>query len=253
MVTILTKKINYRTAFLKNMYLDNLTMNEFKSRLNEKLVVILPIGAVEEHGSHLPLCTDSIQPEFIAEKVAEKTNSLIAPPIRYGVCMSTKNFPGTISIKFDTLRSLIYDILSELVRNGVKNILVLSGHAGRLHMSALKLAAYNIVEEENVKVAVLSDYDFAYIFKEIEFPKDDGHAGAIETSRVLSIREDLVKGKGINSHVKFPKFFVLNHIEKFFPSGVMGMPSHASKEKGKLLNDFIVDEIVKLVENFQNI
>lgn len=234
------------------MYLDELTMTEFKSTVNEKLVVILPIGAVEEHGSHLPLCTDSIQPEFIAEKVAKKTDSLIAPPIRYGVCMSTRNFPGTLSINFDTLRALIYDILSELVRNGIKNILVLSGHAGRLHMSALRLSAHKIVEEHNVKVVVLSDYDIAYNFREFEFPKDDGHSGAIETSRVLSIREELVKGKGIDTKVEFPKFFVLRHPEKLFPSGVMGKPSLASIVKGEMLNDFIVEEIVKLVEKMRD-
>lgn len=234
------------------MYLDELTMTEFYSRLDEKLVVILPIGAVEEHGSHLPLCTDSIQPEYIAEKVASKTNSLIAPPIRYGVCISTKNFPGTITIRFDTLRDLIFDILSELIRNGIKNILILSGHAGRMHMSALKLAAHKIVEENNVKIVLLSDYDIAYNFKGIEFPKDDGHSGTIETSRVLSIREDLVKGKGTDCVPEFPKFFILKHPETLFPNGVMGKPTLASKEKGQMLNDFIVNEIVKLVEKMRD-
>ena len=233
------------------MYLDELTMTEFKNKVNDKLVVILPIGAVEEHGSHLPLNTDSLQPEYISELVAEKTNSLIAPPIRYGVCMSTKNFPGTITIQFETLQKLIYDILSELIRNGIKNILILSGHAGRMHMSALKLSAARIVEENEVQIVLLSDYDIAYKFKGFDFPKDDGHAGSIETSRILSIREDLVKGKGEDTVVEFPKFQMLKNPEKFFPSGVMGKPSFASKEKGKMLNTFITNEIIKLVEKMK--
>jgi creatinine amidohydrolase len=231
------------------MFLDELSMQEFKEKVDEKTVVILPIGAIEEHGAHLPLCTDSIQPEYVAQKVAEKTNALIAPPIRYGLCSSTKNFPGTITISFDTLRSLIYDILSEFIRNGIKNIVVLSGHAGRVHMAALRLAAEKVVAKSEANIMVLSDYDIAYdlLDKDASIPTDDGHSGIIETSRVMAIREDLIKGEGVPGKERPPKFMVLSDPEKYFPTGVMGDPTNASKEKGKEINDFIVDELVKLI------
>ncbi|UCE74844.1 MAG: creatininase family protein, partial [Methanomassiliicoccales archaeon] len=169
-----------------SMYLDELTMSEFKEKVNDSTVVILPIGAIEEHGPHLPLCTDSIQPEYVAEKVAEATKALIAPPIRYGFCSSTKNFPGTMTISFDTLRSLIYDILSEFVRNSIKNIVVLSGHAGKTHMTALRLAAEKVVRENEANIMVLSEYDLFYdlISRDTTIPNSDGHSGLIETSRV---------------------------------------------------------------------
>lgn len=235
------------------MYLDELTMPEFKEKVNETTIVILPIGAVEEHGPHLPLCTDSIQPEYIAEKVAEKTGALIAPSIRYGFCSSTKNFPGTITISFDTLRSLIYDLLLEFIRNGIKNIVVLSGHAGRVHMAALRLAAERAVNEKEANIMVLSDYDIAYdlLNKDESIPPDDGHSGLIETSRILAIREDLVKGKGEAGNDRPPKFMVLRDPEKYFPSGVMGEPTNASKEKGEEINDYIVKELVKLIEGIR--
>ena len=236
------------------MYLDELTMSQFKEKVDQSTVVILPIGAVEEHGSHLPLCTDSIQPEYIAEKVAEKTGALISPPIRYGFCSSTRNFPGTITISFDTLRSLVYDILSEFIRNGIKNIVVLSGHAGRVHMAALRLAAEKVVNESEGNIMVLSDYDFAYdlLEKDETIPSDDGHSGLIETSRVMAIREDLVKGRGTPGKSRPPKFMVLKDPEKYFPSGVMGDPTNASKEKGKEINDYIIVELVKLIESMRS-
>lgn len=235
------------------MYLDELTMPEFQEKVKQNPVVILPLGAIEEHGPHLPLCTDSIQPEYIAQKVAEKTGALIAPPIRYGYCSSTKNFPGTITISFDTLRALIYDILLEFIRNGIKNIVVLSGHAGRIHMAALRLAAQEVVEESEANIMVLSDYDIAYdlIDKDETIPPDDGHSGLIETSRILAIREELVKGKGVPGNTRPPKFMVLRDPETHFPTGVMGDPSNASKEKGKEINDFIIGELVKLIEEMR--
>jgi creatinine amidohydrolase len=233
------------------MYLDQLTMKEFSEKVNEDTVVILPIGATEEHGDHLPLSTDSLQPEFIAEKVARATGALIAPPIRYGLCASTRNFPGTITITFDTLRALVYDILSELYRNGFRNIVVLSGHAGRVHMAALRQAAEKVVRENEVNVMVLSDYDIAYELIQIDMsiPDDDGHAGLIETSRVLDIKEDLVKGKGVAGTSRPPKYMVLPDPEKHFPTGVMGYPEEASKVKGDQINDYIIKELVKLIKD----
>ena len=235
------------------MYLDELTMSEFKEKVDENTVVILPIGAIEEHGAHLPLCTDSIQPEYVAERIAEKIDVLIAPPIRYGFCSSTRNFPGTITISFDTLRSLIYDVLSDLTRNGIKNIVVLSGHAGRIHMAALRLAAQRVVNESRAYIMVLSDYDIAYdlLDKDESIPSDDGHSGLIETSRVMAIREDLVRGKGEVGNKRPPKFMALRDPEKYFPSGVMGDPTNASKEKGEEINDFIINELVKLIEDLK--
>lgn len=232
------------------MNLDELTMSEFKDMVNEDTVVILPIGATEEHGSHLPLSTDSIQPEYVAENVAKRAGALIAPSIRYGVCQSTKNFPGTITISFDTLRSLVYEILTEFIRNGIKNIVVLSGHAGRIHMAALRLAAEKVVNESDANIMVLSDYDIAYELLENDesVPKDDGHSGLIETSRILVIRDDLVKGKGEPGKNRIPKYMVVKNPEKYFPSGIIGDPTNASKEKGREINDYIIQELVKMIE-----
>jgi hypothetical protein len=91
-------------------------MKEAEEKAKAKKVVIIPVGSVEEHGDHLPLCTDSLQPEYVALEVAKKTKCLVAPTLRYGVCNSTRNFPGTISIGFESLHKIIRDILEEFIR-----------------------------------------------------------------------------------------------------------------------------------------
>ena len=127
------------------LWLDELSTNEAAQAAKDGAVVIFPVGSVEEHCEHLPLCTDSVQPEYIALEVAKKTGCLVAPSFRYGICNATRNFPGTLTIQFDTLYRLALDVLSELVRNGFKKIIVLSGHAGNSHMVALRLAAQEII------------------------------------------------------------------------------------------------------------
>lgn len=235
------------------MYYDELTMSELKSALDERTLVILPFGIIEEHGEHLPLCTDSIQVEWVVEELAERVDALVLPSIRYGLCSSTRNFPGSISLSFDTLRALARDILEELVKNGVKRVMVISGHAGRTHMQALKLAAESVVASHDIKLIVLSPYELLYDEKGrafldgLEIPEWDGHAGAIETSRVLAIRPELVKGRGKKSRPRFPRFRVLKDMASFFPSGVMGDPTKASEEKGRAINEWVVNELVELV------
>jgi len=231
------------------MIFDELTSKEIGARINEKSVAIFPIGAVEEHGPHLPLSTDSLQPEYVAIEVAKKLeNAFVLPIMKYGQCSSTKNFPGTISLRFETLEMIAEDVLCELHRNGFRNAVVLSGHAGRLHMAALKLAAERALEKCKMKIMVLSDYDIAYAMKEIEIPTDDGHAGMIETSRVMAIRPDLVKGTADPCHPDFPKYRVMPDSEKFFPDGVMGDPQLANREFGDKANRIIIDELAELVK-----
>jgi creatinine amidohydrolase len=236
--------------------LDELTMAEIKGKVNTKSIVILPIGIIEEHGNHLPLATDSLQVEYIAERVAEKlgNNVFIAPSLRYGVCVSTDKFPGSISLSFDTMRALIYDILAGFVKNGFRKIILLSGHGGRAHLQVLRLAAERVVEEKSVKILVLCDYELLYepkgreFLKSLKIPDWDAHGGAIETSRILALRKDLVKGKGIKSKPKIPKYLIMKGIEKKFTSGIIGDSTIASAEKGKKINDWVVNEIIKLVK-----
>jgi creatinine amidohydrolase len=242
----------------KVLWLDELSAKEAAKASKEGRVVIFPVGSVEEHGDHLPLCTDSIQPEYIAQEVAKKTGCLIAPPFRYGICNATRNFPGTITIQFDTLYRLAHDILSELTRNGFNRIIILSGHAGNSHMVALRLAAQEIViksdearEKGKVRIMVLSDFDFAEELIPEYADENDGHAGTLETSRMMAIKPDLVNENGKPSVWQMPRFEVVAHPELYFPSGVNGDPTAASAEKGQKINKYIIEQVEKLVKEIK--
>ncbi|MDD5502547.1 MAG: creatininase family protein [Candidatus Thermoplasmatota archaeon] len=236
------------------MFLDEIDSKSFAKMIGKNPVVILPIGATEAHGAHLPLGTDCIQPEYVAEKLAEvsKLPILIAPPLRYGECSSTRNFPGTISLSFDSLRSVIFDIISEFCRNGIKRVVVLSGHAGSAHMTALRLAAKEAAtKNKKLKIMVLSDYDLAYeLLDKQDIPKDDGHGGMIETSRILAIAPELAK-KPEKPEFKreIPRFAVVADPENYW-DGIRGYPGKASAEKGKEVNEYIVKRLAEVVGDY---
>jgi len=234
-------------------------MKEVSRRAKAGAVVIVPVGSVEEHGDHLPLCTDSLQPEYVALEAAKKTKCLVAPPLRYGVCNTTRDFPGTISIGFESLHGIIKDIIEEFIRNGFKRILVLSGHAGQSHMAALRLAAQEVVwqhagesAERELRLMVCSDYDFAYELKGKYFSEKDGHGGTIETSRIMAIRPDLVKTKGKKSFPELPRFEISAEPQKYFPNGVIGDPTIASQRKGQMTNSYVIENVVKLIEELKH-
>lgn len=238
------------------LWFDSLSMPEAKKAADDGRVVIVPCGSIEEHGNHLPLSTDSLQAEHIALEVARKTGSLVAPPLRYGLCNSTRNFPGTITISFDSLRRVMTDILEEFVRNGFRRLLVISGHAGGSHMTAIKLAAKKVVidhkdEENRPRIMVCSDYDFAFDLKDVEVDERDSHAGTIETSRVMAIQPDLIREKSMCNYPDLPRFEIVPDPEKHFPSGVMGDPTIASADIGKKINEHIIEQITKLVKELK--
>ncbi len=226
------------------LWFDELSMPEAEKAARDGKVVIIPCGSIEEHGTHLPLCTDSLQAEYVALGVARKAGCLVAPPLRYGLCNSTRNFPGTITISFDSLRSIMADILEDFVRNDFKRLLIITGHAGGSHMTAIKLAAKTVVNN--------SVSDFAFDLRGKDFDARDSHAGTIETSRVMAIRSDLMKGKGEQSFPNLPRFEIVPDPERYFPSGVMGDPTIASVKKGQKINEYVIEQIVKLVEELKH-
>ncbi|HUJ78327.1 MAG TPA: creatininase family protein [Thermoplasmata archaeon] len=165
----------------------------FEGRLATNPVVILPVGALEAHGPHLPLAADEIQAVATATALAERIHGLVLPPIAYGSCPGARDFPGTVSVPLHVLAEYARCVLEELGRAGVRRLLVLSGHAERGHMAALREAADRAMQARPaLTVVVLSDYDFVYELRGREAPATDGHAGQLETSRLLHLAADRV-------------------------------------------------------------
>lgn len=98
---------------------------------------------------------------------------------------------------------------------------------------------------------VLSDYDFAKELTPKYASEKDGHAGTIETSRVMAIKPELIKTAGSASFPQMPRFEVVAHPELYFPSGVNGDPTAASANKGQKINEYIIEQVENLVKTLK--
>ena len=230
--------------------LGELDSRTFERRLRDPTLIILPVGALEAHGPHLPLAADQIQAETTARALADRIGALVAPSIPYGVCHGAAGFPGTVNVPLRTLTDYVQSVLSELARHGARRILVLSGHAAREHMAALREAAEAAMRAvPGAKIAVLSDYDFVYERRGKDAPGSDGHAGLLETSRVLAMRADLV-GAERPAFVRGGSPFVPGppSIEEW-PESVAGDPGPANAELGQRVQAYVLDRLEATVRD----
>lgn len=242
------------------MLMWQLTMPEFEAALRETTTVIVPFGSVEEHGPHLPLGTDSMHALEVARRAAELYPLLVAPPIYYGLCRSTSEHPGTISISGTLVRGLALEVGKELYRQGGRRLVFLTGHAGGTHVAALIEAGEGLLQElPEVKVAVVNVLDLLREAvgqaPELVRTRGDAHAGEVETAIMLAVHPDLVKGRGRAEWPAFPKYILSREKRKYWPGGVWGDPTAASGEQGekilKVEADLLV-ELVKALERFED-
>src|SRR5215472_5306080 len=108
-----------------------LDSRSFERALGSNPIVIVPVGALEAHGPHLPLGADQLQAEATAMAIADRLGALVAPTLAYGACPGTRGFPGTVSVSLATLAESAAAVLSEFARMGARRLLVVSGHAER--------------------------------------------------------------------------------------------------------------------------
>ena len=229
--------------------LENITMADYKRYLKQTKTIVFPFGTIEEHGSHLPLNTDALIIREVLKKVSSKRKFFLAPLVYYGVCTTTGGHPGTIGITAETLRRLARDLIQDAYRKGLRNILLISGHGGSLHMSALKETAEVLIGSlKGARIAVFSPYDL--LWKELaalsETP-NDSHAGEIETSIMLYLAQELVKGRAAEEFPQIPKPFIFEDYTKYWKGGVWGNPGKASREKGEKAVQLMVDSIADVL------
>jgi creatinine amidohydrolase len=242
------------------MLMAHLTMPEFEAALAKTTTVIIPFGSVEEHGPHLPLGTDTSHALEVATRAAQLYPVLVAPPVYYGLCRSTSEHPGTLSISGNTLKALVLDISRELYRQGCRQIILLTGHAGGTHVAALIEAGEQLLRElPEIRVAVVNVLELlTEALKqtpELVQTKGDSHAGEVETAIMLAAHPELVRGTASAEWPAFPKFILARRKRKFWPGGVWGNPGAGTREKGeKILKhevNFLVD-LVKALERFED-
>lgn len=236
------------------MLIEEMTMDEFAAGLERTRTVLIPFGSTEQHGSHLPLNTDTLEAFEVGRRLAERRSIFIAPSVPYGVCRSTANHPGTITLTTPTLRALAIDLVTSLYNQGMRNFVLLTGHAGGTHTSTLIDAGEELLLRfADIRVAVLTEYMLAAREGRgiIETP-DDAHAGEIETSRILHSHPHLVKGMGAREYPKFPVGILVRDKQACWPGGVWGDPTKATAEKGARLEEAVVTALDRLVRDLES-
>ncbi len=231
------------------MILEEMTMPQVEAGLKICKTVYIPFGALEEHGSHLPLSTDTIQAYQVGKSAARLVPLFVAPPIPYGNCRSTNQHPGTISITTATLKAVMKDLVRSFYRQGIRNVIALTGHAGGAHRMALQDAGEELLDElSELRIAVVTEYELAREQGRglVETP-NDAHAGEIETSRIMHSHPRLVQGSSPAEYPSFPLGILVRDKRAYWPGGVWGDPGKATAEKGSELERLVVAKVVELV------
>jgi creatinine amidohydrolase len=219
---------------------EDLSMPGFEALRQQTQTVILPLGSLEEHGPHLPLGTDTFHALEVARRVADLRPVVVAPPVFYGMCRSTREHPGTVSISGDTLRALLVDVGREFHRQGLCNLVFISGHAGGTHISAIVEAGERLLAElPKVRIAVVNLLE---LLREVlgEQPdlvqtKGDSHAGEVETAVMMAAYPDLVHGTAPEEWPSFPKYMLVRDKRRYWSGGVWGNPAPATAAQGEAI------------------
>ena len=215
------------------------------------LIAVLPVGAVEQHGPHLPLLTDTALATGVARRIAEGSDALLLPAIAYGDAWTSEGWAGTLSLSPDTLRATVIDLGRGLHRMGVRGLVTVNGHFG--NREPIGLAARSLSE---LGLPVLHlDYPHleALAAEHMESePAGPGfyHADEVETSMMLALAPDSVRlDRAKPEYPDFPPLFGSEpmKLSAFNGSGVFGDPRPATAEKGEALIAGIAAESVRLI------
>ena len=233
---------------MKVMDANELYDPEFRKLIESKNpTIIIPVGSLEQHGAHLPITTDSDIVTEIASRLAKKCNFVVLPTVSYGISFEHEPF-FQVNIQ---LLGFLRDIISSLVINKVKSVIILNGHHG--NVDTLEMMEANPEREWNLDFKdVKIDFYSYWHFMEHEFD----HAGFVETSIMLAISDKVKmkkakKGlitKGL-SEKEIQRINKLSTERGGFPkvtkNGVWGDPTGATKKDGEKFLAEIVRNLAK--------
>lgn len=216
---------------------------------------LLPVGAMEQHGPHLPVTTDTIIASAIAKRVSEKIMGIQLPAIAISCSHEHAAFPGSISISANTLSSIIRDIVDSVHQQNIEFTVIINAHGGNYVIG-------NIVQELNVNRAHVflcptrqhweKAAESAGVSSTVSA---DMHGGEIETSLIMYICPSAVRDKSLFQDVDVPSrpFLSSFGMSYYTNTGIIGFPTKASPEKGEKLlsniSDLISNDILRITNN----
>jgi creatinine amidohydrolase len=202
-------------------------------------VAVLPVGSFEQHGGFLPLITDTIVACLIARRLSTDYDLLLLPPITLSCSHEHSGFAGTVSITAESLTGVVTDVADSLRRSGIERLAIVNGHGGNYVLA-------NVVQQANVAGPRMTlfpgraEWEAARAAAELQTtPSEDMHAGELEVSLLLHAYPELVGDdfqQGDWQASPRPHLLVTG-MRGYTESGVIGRPSLATAEKGRVILD----------------
>ncbi|MCU0511178.1 MAG: creatininase family protein [Anaerolineae bacterium] len=250
--------------------LTEMTGAEVAAALKQTDVLLLPVGATENHGAPLPLGTDSMEAREICRRAALQLEQagcpvVIGPVIPFGTSSFHMGFPGTVTLRSQTLISLIKEVCLSLYASGFRKYALIHGHDGSL--PSMMVAAQEIVDETPDAQALVLNWltPLSKVYHTIQTSKKgEGHGGEGETSRLLATHPELVHPElGVPHHlppevmakIQGPEhiktgggvFYATRSYRAHTPYGYIGDPALASVATGEKGYAVIVDWITSVL------
>jgi len=245
----------------------NLTSKEIGA-LDKSIPVILPIGAIEQHGPHLNVETDTLISEFFCEQLHKElpNDVLILPSI--AICCSEHHmdFPGTLTVSHETLIAYLKDVLTSISANGFKNIIIFNGHGGNQALGSVVIESFG-VKNPDCNLSIMTWWKIASkeLFNITETgPFGVGHACEFETSLLQYIKGDNVREEEIvNGPVtktfdwagadllRGSRALLHRSMKEHTSNGVYGDPRAASYEKGEKIVNAVMNSFVPMIQDMK--
>ncbi len=233
--------------------LENLTWMQAEEVLKNYEIVLVALGArTKEHGPHLPLNNDFLMAEYLKEKVIEKVPVAVLPTLQYGYYPSFLEYPGSVSLKEETFKQVVIDICRSMNGYGIKKFYIIN--TGISTLKPLKSAAAEL-EQQGIILRFLNLLEVEKKhYPELLQQEGGTHADEGETSIMLHMYPEVVDmNKVVKDYDSRPDRRGLTRDPSgdgvYSPTGIWGDPTLATEEKGKILTDALVEEIINQVTN----
>lgn len=235
----------------KSVAIENLTWAEAEKALKGYDVALLAVGArTKEHGPHLPLKTDYVMAEYLKDRVAREVPVAVFPTLEYGYYPAFLEYPGSVSIGADAFKNTVIDVCRSISRHGPHKVYVLN--TGISTLPPLEAASSELTKEGiTMRYLNLADVDRKLPAGLLQQPGGT-HADEAETSMMLYIAPALVDmSKAVKDFDPRPGRKGLtrdpNGAGNFSPTGAWGDPTLATKEKGRIIVESTIAEIIRQV------
>jgi creatinine amidohydrolase len=241
--------------------LDELTWTEVAEQAGAQPIVLVPIGATEAHGPHLPLGTDVFLSEELAARAQRALDergrpSLIAPSLAYSVTEFGAPFSGTVSLEPAAASALLVGVCCGLVRTGLARICLVNSHLEAAHVAVLRAAVAEVKARCGATVAFPDHTErrWARTLSD-EYKKGNCHAGRYETALLLGARPELVRREVASGLAPNPSDFLAavrggagTFVQAGGPEAYFGDPARATLSEGEELFGRLVGMVVTTVE-----